>query len=143
MKTTQRIFVVLIGLLLMPWSLLAQSAVYVYKNPRTGEGDYMVVYGMPTEAEATFLAQEKLVELGYAEELIMKQVSVSGKGFGMVVKGVYQNRYGKEITVFGASLGCKSGEQAKQEAIQNLKKYNPDWAGNEAELEEVQKFIDR
>ena len=102
----------------------------------------MLVYGMPTEADAEFLCQEKLIELGYAEELIIKQVSASKGGYGMVIKSTFQNRYGRSITVFGAALGCKNKEQAEKEALANLKKYNTDWVEG-TEYVPVQKFVDQ
>ncbi len=130
---------ILFGFTYSAWS---QSAVYIYKNSKTGQGDFMVVYGMPSEADAEFLAQEKLVELGYAEELVRKQESTSDKGFGLVIQSTFQNRFGRSITVYGASLGCKTKEQAEQEALSNLKKFNPEWQEG-SEFTVVQRFVDR
>jgi len=126
----------------MAYTAWGQSAVYIYKNPKTGQGDFMVVYGMPTEADAEFLAQEKLVELGYAEELVRKQESTAKKGFGMVVQSTFQNRFGRNITVYGASLGCKTKEQAEEDALSNMKKFNPEWKEGTA-FTVVQRFMDK
>lgn len=119
-----------------------QSAVYIYKNPKTGQGDYMVVYGMPSKADAEFLAQEKLVELGYAEELIRKQDATSSKGYGIIIQSTFNNRFGRSITVFGASLGCKTKEQSEQLALENIKKFNPEWQEGTS-YKTVQRFLDR
>ncbi|MGB0523338.1 MAG: hypothetical protein ACPGJS_10290 [Flammeovirgaceae bacterium] len=119
----------------------AQSAVYIYKNPKTGEGDYMFTYGVPTIEDAEFLAQEKLIELGYTEDMIRKQASTKNKGYGLIIKSVLENKYGRRITVFGVALGCKTKEQAQREALENLKKYNPEWGGGKHTV--VQRFIDR
>ncbi|MFT5619299.1 MAG: hypothetical protein ACI85I_002542 [Arenicella sp.] len=118
----------------------AQSSVYIYKNPRTGEGDYMFMYGMPTIDDAEFMAKEKLVELGYAEELVRKQASSKNKGHGLIVKSILTNKYGKDFTVYGAALGCKSKEEAEKKALENMKKFNPEW--NEISHSVVHKFVD-
>lgn len=120
---------------------MAQSSVYIYKNPRTGEGDYMFMYGMPTVDDAEFMAKEKLVELGYAEELVRNQASSKDKGYGLVIKSVMTNKYGKEFTIYGAALGCKSKEDAQKEALENLKQFNPEWDGKKHDV--VQKFFDQ
>lgn len=141
MKTIKIFFLLGLAYLFLPHQMFGQGAVYIYKNPRTGEGDYMLVYGMPSEADAEFLCQEKLIELGYAEELVRKQASTSKGGYGMVIKSTFQNKYGRSITVFGASLGCKSKEQAEKEALENLQKFNNDWVSG-TEYVSVQKFVD-
>ncbi len=119
----------------------AQSSVYIYKNPRTGEGDYMFMYGMPTVDDAEFMAKEKLVELGYAEELVRNQASSKDKGYGLIVKSVLKNKYGKEFTIYGAALGCKSKEEAQKKALENMKKFNPEW--DEKKHSVVHKFFDQ
>jgi len=130
-----------IGFLMVGHDSQAQSAVYIYKNPNTGEGDYMFMYSMPSVADAEFMAQEKLIELGYAEELVRKQASSGKKGYGMIIKSEVSNKYGRKFIVFGASVGCKTKEQAVREALQNLKEFNPEWDGEEHE--EVFKFLDQ
>lgn len=130
-----------IVLLFFAESLAAQSAVYVYKNPKTGDGDYMFTYGMPTIDDAEFLAQEKLVEMGYPENMIRKQGSSDKKGYGLIIKSVMENKYGRRITVFGVALGCKTKEQAERESLENLKKFNPEWGGGKHTV--VQRILDR
>jgi len=130
-----------LGFCLLAPSALAQSAVYIYKNPKTGEGDYMFAYGLPTVEDAEYLALEKLIELGYTEDLIRKQASSKSKGFGMIIRSVIENKYGRKITVFGVSLGCKTKQQAEREAMENLKLYNPEWKGGEHDV--VQRILDR
>ena len=130
-----------IGLTFMSLDAQAQSAVYIYKNPNTGEGDYMFMYNMPNIEDAEFMTQEKLVELGYAEELIRKQASSNNKGYGIIIKSAVTNKYGRKFTVFGAAVGCKTKEQALREALENLKKFNPEWDGEAHDV--VHKFFDR
>lgn len=119
----------------------AQSAVYIYKNPKTGEGDYMFAYGMPSIEDAEYLALEKIIELGYAEDLVRRQASTDKKGYGMIIQSVIENRYGRRIKIYGVSLGCKTKEEAESEALENMKRYNSEWSGEAHTV--VQRILDR
>ena len=131
----------LLGLFIFTGSVNAQSAVHIYKNPQTGQGDFMFMYGMPSKDEAEFLSQGKLVELGYEDELIRKQNSARSKGYGLIIKSIVENKYGRKITVYGAAVGCKTREQAEREALENLRQFNPEWDNEPHTV--VQRFIDR
>ena len=122
-------------------SVQAQSAVYIYKNPKTGEGDYMFANGLPSIEDAEYLALEKLIELGYAEDLVRRQASTGKKGYGLIIQSIIENKYGRKIKVYGVSLGCKTKEDAERDALENMKRYNSEWSGEEHTV--IQRILDR
>ena len=113
-------------LLLSRSSVLAQSAVYVYKNTETGKSDYMFVYGMANAEEAEKWAISKFEELNYDKAQIKRYASTNDKGHGVIIRALYKSDSGLLLTAYGAALGAISYEEAEEKAVENLIANNPD-----------------
>lgn len=120
-------------------SAYGQSAVYVYKNPHKGEGNYICMRGVSTQKEAEMLSKQKLEELVSNDSLIYQYASTNKKGYGIILKAEVKVN-GKTMTIYGAALGCKSYKEAEKKALENLREKNPEWKGEETKV--VYKFKD-
>lgn len=132
-------FILLIIKILLSVNSYGQSAVYVYKNPQTGEGNYICMRGLTTQKEAEMLSKQKLEELVNNDSLIYRYASTNKKGYGVILKAEVKVN-GKTMPIYGAALGCKSYKEAEKNALANLKEKNPEWSGGETKI--VYKFKD-
>ncbi|MBX2841940.1 MAG: hypothetical protein KTR26_09210 [Flammeovirgaceae bacterium] len=139
MKLTN-LFFVFNALMLYALSSSAQSAVVIYNNPNTGKGDYMFRFGMPSKEEAENQAKDQIINLGYEKDFVEVYASTNSKGFGMILRSRYKSTNGLTITVYGASAGCNSIEEAEQKALETLKEKNQDWNANYYDI--IQNFFD-
>ncbi len=121
---------------------IAQSAVYVFQDLKTGKGDYMFRYGMTNEDSAKNLAYRQIVELGYDSTLVKPIATTGQKGYGIIVRSYYRDPNGINVTVYGASLGQDSYEMAEEKALQNLSENNPKWKEELYDYNIIQYFYD-
>lgn len=117
----------------------AQSAVFIYKNEQSGKGDFMYIYGMPSVSDAEMLAFSKMLEQGYESTKVAKYVSTPNKGYGMVIRATVEID-GLNRTIYGAAVGCESYVEAEQQAMLNMKEYNPEWDSSSYII--IDKFLD-
>lgn len=91
----------------------------------------MCVRGMPNLRDAEFLTKQKLEELVNDDQKIKKYASTDKKGHGMVIRALAQTNSNQRMPIFGAALGCKSYKEAENQALHNLKEFNPEWKNGE------------
>jgi|GEM_PF-6198580 len=123
-------------------NIVAQSAVYIFQNLETGKGDYMFRYGMANEDSAKNLAYRQIVELGYDSTLVKPLASTPEKGYGLIVRSYYRNKKGINVTVYGASLGQPSYEDAEGKAIDMIIDLYPAWDEELYDYNVIQYFYD-
>ncbi len=104
----------------------AQSAVFAYKNMAAARSDFMSVRGLPNQADAEFLAKQKLIELINDDKHLLRLAASNQKGYGAVVSATVTVA-GKPMNVYGAALGQSSQVVAEQQALANLRQQNPEW----------------
>jgi hypothetical protein len=133
-----------IMLLLFSFSVKSQSKVFVSKDKNSSGNqkmDYYYAYGA-SEDELASIMEDRLYERGITSPKPSSHASTSQKGHGIIIQSTYTSESGKVLIAHGVALGCKSFEDAKQKALDDLQKSNPEWKPM-AKFEVVAKFEDK
>jgi hypothetical protein len=106
---------------LLPKQSSAQSK--VSSQSGNTKDDYAYAYSA-SEEEVLALAADRIYERGYA----YKKASLTNanpKSYGIIIESSYATPDGNIITLHATASGCRSLDDAKKLAYENLKKSNP------------------
>ncbi len=131
-------------LLLLPFSVQSQSKVFVSKDKNMNGNqkvDYYYAYDA-SEDELASIMEDRFFEKGITEPKTFACVSTPKKGHGIIIKSAYTSESGKVLMAYGTALGCKSSEDAKRKALDDLQRNNLEWKAI-AKFEVVAQFEDK
>jgi hypothetical protein len=131
-------------LFLLSISAQSQSKVFVAKDKNVNSNqkvDYYYAYDA-SEDELASIMEDRLFEKEITELKTFTCVSTPKKGYGIIIKSTYTSESGKVLMAYGTALGCKSSEDAKRKALDDLQKNNPEWKAI-AKFEVVARFEDK
>ncbi len=132
------------ALLLISFSVQSQSKVFVSKDKNANGNqkmDYYYAYDA-SEDELASIMEDRLFEKEITESKSFTCVSTPKKGHGIIIRSAYTSESGKILMAYGTALGCKSSEDAKRKALDDLQKNNPEWKAI-AKFEIVARFEDK
>ncbi len=112
--------------LLLAFQGQAQSSVCVAKDKNSQNVNYYYAYNA-SEDELSSIIEDRFYEKGYSKGKTVAYTDTNKKGYGIIVQSFYTSESGKVLLAHGVALGCKSLEEAKKRALENLQKTNPDW----------------